>query len=766
MSYNTFKGHGPSLLSHSAKLLRLLFVLAMIVGIILCATELFFRVIDFADLRPDSAERALNGGDAVQLDSELGWVQIPNIVTQAYTGNRTISVKHNSLGLRENELLEDAPNGTFIFLGDSMVWGLDSEINERFTDLLQQELPQHRIVNAGVLGYGTDQELLLLQRLWAHVKPKVVILTFSVDNDRGDNSTSLRYGTNYKPNFIRTSEYEWRVRGYPLPRLKREYITGNIWVENFLLARFAVLTYRALRYRETIVSDPTDHLIDMIRRTAEARGAQFVVGLQRHEAKLEAYLDAQKIPHTAFDEAQRYPTAGGHWTPEGNKIVAKRYLSLFSEAGVLPGSLIQSGEPAVLNRNGIVLDQIEAALDHDDVSAEMMTDYSNAITPVRDALHAMVAELEARSDSTETILKSARAGAQRADQVASRVAVLRHVFFGRSLFERSQSVVSPYVWLETTRVLPRGIKKLYGMLQFWSIEMKDSGGLWRGTMALLVLTVLHTASKFLWTWWRQHITVVNGSDHVLAKALASFGTFFCIATAIPIAAIAVGESFEVRIFEVTYGIYAGVIVAAFGEAVAVGVLAPDAPWRRLIAIDDKMARVLARGLSWGTKVLGLLQILVAANNAIAAPPSMQLATIMLFSLVIAGLLLHLLVWTHRNQSYSATNWVNVTTAWLSILGWLALVVIAIALIAGYARFAAFVAQQMVSSVAVLGALYLLFVLARALFVKAPLGQIVAANFGVSQRWLVLVKGITASGICLSLTLTVLVSIVSLQYIIL
>lgn len=109
--------------------------------------------------------------------------------------------------------------------------------------------------------------------------------------------------------------------------------------------------------------------------------------------------------------------------------------------------------------------------------------------------------------------------------------------------------------------------------------------------------------------------------------------------------------------------------------------------------------------------------------------------------------------------------VSVTTAWLSILGWLALLVIAIALIAGYARFAAFVAQQMVSSVAVLGALYLLFVLARELFVKAPLGQIVAANLGISQRWLVLVKSITASGICLSLTLTVLVSIVGLQYII-
>ncbi len=107
-----------------------------------------------------------------------------------------------------------------------------------------------------------------------------------------------------------------------------------------------------------------------------------------------------------------------------------------------------------------------------------------------------------------------------------------------------------------------------------------------------------------------------------------------------------------------------------------------------------------------------------------------------------------------------------TTKWLSVLGWMIFVVIAIALIAGYARFAAFVAEQMVSSVAVLGALYLLFVLVRALFVKAPLVQIVAANFGIKQRWLGLVKGITASGICLILTLTVLVPIVGLRYIIL
>jgi hypothetical protein len=68
----------------------------MIVGVILCASELFFRIIDFAELRPDSAERALNGGDAVQLDSELGWMQIPNIVT-ASTLTATASPKAETI---------------------------------------------------------------------------------------------------------------------------------------------------------------------------------------------------------------------------------------------------------------------------------------------------------------------------------------------------------------------------------------------------------------------------------------------------------------------------------------------------------------------------------------------------------------------------------------------------------------------------------------------------------------------------------------------
>ena len=145
--------------------LRGLLVFGFIMAAVLCVGEVLLRILDISALRiPENSNVILNGGDAVQPDAELGWAQIPNVVTQSTTANRTVSVRHNSLGLREKELNDDASGATFVFLGDSMVWGLDAEVGERFTDLLQNQLPQFRMVNAGVLGFGTDQELLLVQR--------------------------------------------------------------------------------------------------------------------------------------------------------------------------------------------------------------------------------------------------------------------------------------------------------------------------------------------------------------------------------------------------------------------------------------------------------------------------------------------------------------------------------------------------------------------------------------------------------------------------
>jgi hypothetical protein len=123
----------------ASSLLRGLLVLSSIIVATLFAAELLLRIIDVSG--PITKRRRATNEH-----------------------NRTISVRHSSLGLREQELSDIAPD-RFLFLGDSFTYGDDAEADQRFSDLLQEALPQYGMVNAGVSGYGTDQQFLLMNRL-------------------------------------------------------------------------------------------------------------------------------------------------------------------------------------------------------------------------------------------------------------------------------------------------------------------------------------------------------------------------------------------------------------------------------------------------------------------------------------------------------------------------------------------------------------------------------------------------------------------------
>ena len=248
---------------------------------------------------------------------------------------RTITVSHNSLGLRDIEI-DGGPKKTILFLGDSFVWGYDVEASQRFTDLLRRDLPQHRIVNAGIAGYGTDQEYLLMRRLWERIKPDVVVLIFCVDNDRRDNSTNSRYDGHYKPYLEQMPDGSARFRGQPVPKSRHVYFIENPIVHASWVARAAISGFVLLHDPPMEIADPTERLLGMMRDFVQSHGAQFMVGLQREGSELEPFLDAQKIPHTSLQGAEHYAGDGDHWTPKGHAFVAARLTSLLSAAGVTP----------------------------------------------------------------------------------------------------------------------------------------------------------------------------------------------------------------------------------------------------------------------------------------------------------------------------------------------------------------------------------------------------------------------------------------------
>ena len=78
-----------------------------------------------------------------------------------------------------------------------------------------------------------------------------------------------------------------------------------------------------------------------------AFGGKFLVGLQKRDARFEAFFRAQNIRFATFENAEAYPTHGNHWTPKGNAQVAERLAALLGENGILPAAQPDAGSGEV-----------------------------------------------------------------------------------------------------------------------------------------------------------------------------------------------------------------------------------------------------------------------------------------------------------------------------------------------------------------------------------------------------------------------------------
>ena len=315
---------------HVNRLLRAIALQAFLFLATLAAIELFLRISDFRVTRLYPEEVRL----PYQFDSELGWFPIPNMVRH-WRGTHSLpmtELRHNSIGLRDIELVKSV-RPIVLFIGDSFVYGLGVEEQERFTEQLRRQWPDITVINAGVAGYGTDQELLLLKRLWSRIQPQMVVLIVCVENDHHDNSTNLATSW-YKP-FLAEVDGQWEFHGLPVPKGRAYYFYDNWIARSSALVRLASYAYTPVRYPRLTVPDPTNQLVAMMRDFVEARGASFLVGLQFKDNVLEPFLKFEMIPYTRFDGAEII--AGDiHWSRQGHAMVAHRLTGFVREN--MPGS--------------------------------------------------------------------------------------------------------------------------------------------------------------------------------------------------------------------------------------------------------------------------------------------------------------------------------------------------------------------------------------------------------------------------------------------
>jgi len=136
-----------------------------------------------------------------QPDPLLGWTNIPN-KTGSFRSDEVgeIPVAISSKGLRDVEYDYAKPEDVFriLVLGDSFVQALQVNAEDSFAKLLEAQLNERsdssvrfEVINAGVTGYGTDQELLFFSQEGYKYTPDLVMLTFCTINDVMDNSPKL-----------------------------------------------------------------------------------------------------------------------------------------------------------------------------------------------------------------------------------------------------------------------------------------------------------------------------------------------------------------------------------------------------------------------------------------------------------------------------------------------------------------------------------------------------------------------------------------------
>lgn len=150
-------------------------------------------------------------------DPVLGWRMKPNIAARLdLVDVEGIPVRGNAHGFWDDDWTSRRPSTRcrVAFLGDSYTWGFGVAREQRFTDLIARARPDWEVLNLGIPGYGTDQELLAWRAIGRELAPDVVVLVVYT-NDYGDNMTSTRGGLP-KPYFeLRDGKLE--LRNVPVP---------------------------------------------------------------------------------------------------------------------------------------------------------------------------------------------------------------------------------------------------------------------------------------------------------------------------------------------------------------------------------------------------------------------------------------------------------------------------------------------------------------------------------------------------------------------
>lgn len=382
----------PSRTRRAAQNLALLLAtLVLGLGLLEIATRLF------TNMPPELGRR----------DAVLGKTYRPGFRGKVYVeeSRRKVFLRFNRDGFRGEDLPQEPPPGSrrVAVLGDSFVASVACDEDDTCVRRLQGQLdeshPQVRwdVMNFGVSGSSTGQELVLYRELVSRYHPDVVLCAYYVGNDFTDNST--RFSTN--PRIYFDLDDHGNLVQLPFSAARRRL---SAWLNAH--SRFYVWQKRAndllvahgkgdTRVYRTRTNGDLEHvwrlnarLIRELRDEVEGRGSRFVLvlfpsapqvypdvwrrlvedagGEAAHldpdypDRRLRSVCSESGIPIVTmtreFRDAARARSAEdtpaddllffggvGHFTPQGNRLAARVIHDFLARKGILDSILPSAG---------------------------------------------------------------------------------------------------------------------------------------------------------------------------------------------------------------------------------------------------------------------------------------------------------------------------------------------------------------------------------------------------------------------------------------
>jgi lysophospholipase L1-like esterase len=200
--------------------------------------------------------------------------------------------KINALGLRGQDFPTEKPANTsrILFVGDSFTFGEGVQDDEPFASVLQERLRsevedgerRYQVINAGVSGYNTKDEVQNLRMKWLDLEPDTVVLVFylndAYDESRfaalitgsaeGELGRELRFESNSRLlQFVAARVFRWQVgrritKIYQAQFFDDPAIGGHDWEACMKSLRQASELMRERDIRFAMVIFPELHALD------------------------------------------------------------------------------------------------------------------------------------------------------------------------------------------------------------------------------------------------------------------------------------------------------------------------------------------------------------------------------------------------------------------------------------------------------------------------------------------------------------------------